>query len=142
MNKTATQIPIFFALAMIGGILSGCTGQSQPITQSQTSDTGPQSIDNQHPLAWVQRADPLLDAQQAIKNRDPRLLAFAGRAISMPGIDLAVYPLAELQQRCGYRVIKGTGDVVKNQNELPLRSKMHDYALIYNQHMLSRCFTK
>jgi hypothetical protein len=140
MNKTQGQI--FFALAVIGTLLTGCVEQPQPMTQTIASDPAPQANNDQHPLAWIQSADPQLDAQQAIKNRDWRLLAFAGRAISIPGIDLAIYPLAELEQHCGYRVIKGTGDVVTSQRELPLRSKMHNYAFVYNQQILTHCFAQ
>ncbi|MFT6897421.1 MAG: hypothetical protein ACJA13_001827 [Paraglaciecola sp.] len=140
MNKTPGQR--FFALALISILLTGCTGEPQPMAQAPTPDPDAQAINDEHPLAWVQSADPQLDAQHAIKNHDWRLLAFAGRAISMPGIDLAIYPLTELQQRCGYRVIKGTGDVVTSQNELPLRSKVHDYAVVYNQQMLAQCYAQ
>jgi hypothetical protein len=142
MNKTPAPIQIFIALAVMGAILTGCTGEPPPMAQPHGSEPGAQAINDEHPLAWVQNADPQLDVQQAIKNHDWRLLAFAGRAISLPGIDLAVYPLAELQQRCGYLIIKGTGDVVTSPRELPLRSKMHDYALVYNQKMLTLCYEK
>lgn len=142
MNKLRRKAHIILFLALVGSVLVGCNVQSELNAVPQGADLKARAIDSQHPLAWVQSADPQLDAQQAIKDGDYRLLAFAGRVISMPGIDLAIYSLAELKQRCGYRVIRGTGDVVHSQKELPLRSQMHNYAVIYNQHMVNRCYAK
>jgi hypothetical protein len=92
-----------------------------------------------HPLSWVTDADPLHDAKQAIHKGDLRLLAFAGRAISIPGVDLAVYPLARIQQQCGYRTLKGTGDTLRVGEQTSLRSKAHDYAVIYNRKVIAAC---
>lgn len=94
---------------------------------------------NVHPLSWVTDADPLNDAKQAIRNGDLRLLAFAGRAISIPGVDLALHPLARIQQHCGYRTLKGTGDTLRVGEQTSLRSKAHDYAVIYNQKVIAAC---
>ncbi len=93
-----------------------------------------------HPLSWVTDADPLKDAKQAIYEGDLRLLAFAGRAISLPGVDLAVHPLARIQQQCGYRTLKGTGDTLRVGERTSLRSKAHDYAVIYNEKIIAACF--
>ncbi|WP_166423427.1 hypothetical protein [Paraglaciecola sp. 20A4] len=94
---------------------------------------------SEHPLSWVNDADPLADAQQAIASSDFRLLAFSGRVVSIPGIDLSKLTLDVLQRQCGYRTIKGTGDTLRIGEQTSLRSKAHDYAVIYNQHILTEC---
>jgi hypothetical protein len=90
-------------------------------------------------LSWVQNADPLNDAEQAITVNDLRLLAFAGRVISLPGVDLTKHSIEELQQHCGYRTLKGTGDTLRVGKSTSLRSQAYDYAVIYNQKVLASC---
>ncbi|GAC11471.1 hypothetical protein [Paraglaciecola chathamensis] len=94
---------------------------------------------HQHPLSWVQNADPHSDAQQAIKANDLRFLAFAGRVISVPGVNLAEHPIEYLEQHCGYRTLKGTGDTLRVGEQTSLRSLAHDYAVVYNQTILASC---
>ena len=106
------------------------------LNSSQAKDS---MTSNEHPLSWVIDADPQFDAQQAIVNSDFRLLAFSGRAVSIPGVDLSKQPLEVLKRHCGYRTLKGTGDILRVGEQTSLRSKAHDYAVIYNQHILTEC---
>jgi hypothetical protein len=77
-------------------------------------------------------SDPLSDAQNAISKQDFTLLAFSSRAISLPGIDLAIFDLAMLEKRCGYRILPNSGDMLK-------RKKMRTYATQYNQMVIQAC---
>ena len=113
---------------------------SEQITPAQeTSEAKDSMTSNEHPLSWVIDADPQSDAQQAIVNSDFRLLAFSGRAVSIPGVDLSKQSLEVLKRHCGYRTLKGTGDMLRIGEQTSLRSKAHDYAVIYNQHILTEC---
>lgn len=113
--------------------------QTNEVALARARESENKMISHDHPLSWTVNAEPKSDAQQAIVNKDFRLLAFAGRAISIPGIDFAEYPLEHLQQQCGYRLLKGTGDVLRIGEQSALRTKTHDYAVIYNQYMLAAC---
>ncbi|QHJ11836.1 hypothetical protein FX988_02072 [Paraglaciecola mesophila] len=110
-------------------------GSSHPIKTLQKTKV----TNHPHPLSWVQGADPLSDARQAIKANDLRFLAFAGRAIAIPGVNLAEYPIEYLEQHCGYRTLKGTGDTLRVGEQTSLRSLAHDYAIVYNQTILASC---
>lgn len=110
-------------------------GSSQPIKTLQKTKV----TNHPHPLSWVQGADPLSDARQAIKANDLRFLAFAGRAIAIPGVNLAEYPIEYLTHHCGYRTLKGTGDTLRVGEQTNLRSLAHDYAVVYNQTILASC---
>ncbi|MBU2979305.1 hypothetical protein [Alteromonas sp. C1M14] len=116
----------------------GCAGNMAG--KEQTSAT----MDNKgtqpsHPLQWVMDADPKQDATQAIHDGDLRLLAFGGRVVSIPGIDMAVYPLPTLREKCGYRVIRGTSDTLRVGESTAYRSQAYDYAKRYNQIVLTHC---
>lgn len=93
----------------------------------------------EHPLYWVTQADAVADAERAIEQQDKRFLAFGGRVISLPGIDMAQYPLTVIRQTCGYRVLRGTSDTLRVGESTDYRSKAHAYASQYNQRMLTAC---
>jgi hypothetical protein len=84
-------------------------------------------------------SDPLSDAQNAISKQDFTLLAFSSRAISLPGIDLAIFDLAMLEKRCGYRILPNSGDMLKPGEDLTQRKKMRTYATQYNQMVIQAC---
>ncbi|MEG3767339.1 hypothetical protein, partial [Alteromonas sp. 14N.309.X.WAT.G.H12] len=93
----------------------------------------------EHPLYWITQADAVADAERAIAQQDKRFLAFGGRVISLPGIDMAQYPLKVISQTCGYRVLKGTSDTLRVGESTAYRSQAHAYASRYNQRILAAC---
>lgn len=139
MLKTKLLRQVSISLVLTSTVLSAC-GDVSPLASQVVQPDSATVIEQNHPLAWVLTANASEDAQRAIEQQDLRLLAFAGRALSLPGIDLAIYSLDRLEQNCGYRILKGTGDMLQNENDQALRSKMHDYALSYNQQILIACF--
>lgn len=93
----------------------------------------------EHPLYWVTQADAVADAKRAIAQNDKRFLAFGGRVISLPGIDMAQYPLTVIRQACGYRVLRGTSDTLRVGESSAYRRQAYTYASQYNQRILAAC---
>jgi hypothetical protein len=79
------------------------------------------------------------EAQLAIAKQELQFLAAGNRTISLPGIDLQKNSLQELQQRCGYRFLKGMGDTLHSKEDIQRRKALHRYASAYNQAMLVAC---
>ena len=99
--------------------------RSQHITHNRSGD-----------LKWLHYADPKVDASLAIQKQDFALLAFAGRATSIPGIN---NESSSLRKHCGYQLIAGSGDVLKSKNDLKLRKQLYQYAATYNQLVAAAC---
>lgn len=77
------------------------------------------------------------ELQQAIKDKDYRLYGFQGRRITLPGVGSE--RTKEASEQCGYKLMSGTGDVIKSEQQRHQRSKKLDYAALYNQKMLLFC---
>ena len=85
---------------------------------------------------WLQYANPRADASFAIEKQDFTLLAFAGRATSLPGINSGS---STLQQQCGYRLLANSGDALRSQEQLNLRKQLYQYAATFNQLVAAAC---
>ena len=85
---------------------------------------------------WLQYANPRADANFAIEKQNFTLLAFAGRATSLPGIDTGS---STLQQQCGYRLLANSGDALRSQEQLNLRKQLYQYAATFNQLVAAAC---
>jgi hypothetical protein len=106
---------------------------SEPTEDNQSEELSKNQIAD---LKWLQYADPRADANLAIQKPDFRLLAFAGRATSFPGID---NESSALQQQCGYRLLANSGDALRSENELNFRKQLYQYAATYNQLVAAAC---
>lgn len=77
------------------------------------------------------------EVQQAIGDKDYRLYGFQGRRLTLPGI--GPEQTDEIAKQCGYKLMEGTGDVIKSELQREQRRKKLEYATLYNQQMLSLC---
>lgn len=89
------------------------------------------------PSQWREQANAEKDAALALENNDLRLLGYTTRAVMIPGIDLAEKEI--LRQKCGLRMIKGFGDVVRSEEQLAQMKAMREYAEKYNNTIAAHC---
>ncbi len=131
---------LMFAIA-IGFLTQGCSQTNDSFlskTTESVQDDRSQHITHNRSgdLKWLHYADPKVDASLAIQKQDFALLAFAGRATSIPGIN---NESSSLRKHCGYQLIAGSGDVLKSKNDLKLRKQLYIYAATYNQLVATAC---
>jgi hypothetical protein len=88
-------------------------------------------------LQWLDAADPQADANQAVKQRDLRLLGLATRSVNIPGIEKA--DILKYEEACGVQLIEGISDVVRSDEHLRLMQKASSYALKYNAIIKLHC---
>ncbi len=84
--------------------------------------------------------DPEADARAALDKGDTRLLGFATRMTSVPGVAAADRQAA--MDACGVHLIKGFGDVIRSKEELLARRQASEYAVRYNTVVLKSCLKK
>jgi hypothetical protein len=84
---------------------------------------------NDSELSRLEDANPVDDANEAIRQNDLRFLAVRGYTITVPGID--DYP-EQFAEKYKYRIIEGTTDTPKNNEEFKLQDKAVKYAKAYN----------
>ncbi|MDA3870311.1 MAG: hypothetical protein PF589_10325 [Gammaproteobacteria bacterium] len=84
-----------------------------------------------------EQCDPEADARAAIEQGDLRLLGFATRATTLPGVAAADREAA--LDACGVRLLEGFGDVIRSDEELAAMRKASAYAKRYNAVMLGVC---
>jgi hypothetical protein len=87
-------------------------------------------------LLWVEQANPVNDAVQALKQNDTELWAYSTRiGPKVPGVDADALP-AVLQKHT-LKLAPAMGDVVYSNDHLELRLKFVKYAQRYNQEILN-----
>jgi hypothetical protein len=88
-------------------------------------------------LQWLDGANPQLDADQAVKQGDLRLLGLATRSVNIPGIKKE--DSIKYETGCGVQLIEGISDVVRSDEHLRLMQKARSYALKYNAIIKIHC---
>ena len=76
----------------------------------------------------------------ATKAQDFRLYAFAGRKVTLPGLDPEEAKQAE--QRCGKKFLPNTSDVLRTEADRVKRRGQYDFASQYNRHMYQLCLNQ
>jgi hypothetical protein len=89
------------------------------------------------PPVWNETAQADQDAAYALANNDLRLLAYTTRSIMVPGIRLEDKEL--LSSKCGLRMLKGFGDVVRSDAQLQKMKALRGYAEKYNEIIAAQC---
>ncbi len=89
-------------------------------------------------LRQYENRNPEADAQAALDKSDLRMLGFAGRGQTLPGVSAEIKQAA--MDTCGVRLMSGFGDTVRSQKELQARHLAHKYAVRYNAVVLAKCF--
>ncbi len=109
----------------------------QEVDRIDLSSLSPQEREAVTALSWLQEADAVRDAQQAIASGDKRLLAMASRAPSIPGVPEE--SRERVETLCGLRYVEGSTDAVLGDVHLKLLQAAREYAKEYNQLMLDAC---
>ncbi|GAA0853739.1 hypothetical protein [Aliiglaciecola litoralis] len=139
------QMPIHFrgnksVLAIIMALfMSACVQKDAQIDAQGADDSAALPVSKQLPDAILEQADPEADAEQAITALDFRLLAFANKVISFPGIDGQTYSVEWVEKHCGIRYLQGAGDTVQIGQDTSRRSALKHYASRYNKRVLEGC---
>lgn len=138
-NKQQFIVPIMIFL-----LLSACmpTKDKEEVRVKGKMNEVPhtkQSKDEQfiQELADLKQKKPVQDAQQAIANGNKKLIAKAGRGLTIPGIDVNQYPI--LKAKCGLEYKQGFGDVLYGEHHRRYYNALFSYAKVYNQTMLNAC---
>jgi hypothetical protein len=130
-----------FSLAVSS--LSACAMSQGPEKSSEVSPVAPVTImdtraeklgkqyENRHPEE---------DARAALAKGDFRLLGFATRLTSVPGIVAADWEM--VMNSCGVRLLEGFGDVISSKAELVAIRLASSYALRYNTVVRVECLRK
>jgi hypothetical protein len=74
---------------------------------------------------------------EAVSNQDYRLYGIAGRRVVLPGFETENF--SEIKQRCGVRLLSGTGDVLKNNKDRDERRENYQFALKVNSKLYALC---
>jgi hypothetical protein len=86
-------------------------------------------------LLWVEQANPVNDALQALKQKDTDLWAYSTRiGPKVPGVDADSLPA--VLQKHQLKLAPAMGDVIYGNDHLELRLKFVKYAQRYNQEIL------
>jgi hypothetical protein len=86
-------------------------------------------------LLWVEQANPVNDALQALKQKDTDLWAYSTRiGPKVPGVDADSLPA--VLQKHPLKLAPAMGDVIYGNDHLELRLKFVKYAQRYNQEIL------
>ena len=91
------------------------------------------------PRHWQNSQSAQEDAHYAIENSDLRLLGFAARGASIPGLSPEQTEIYSKQ--CGIRFFADFGDIIRDKSEADNRKKAAIYAQQYNAVILESCKT-
>ena len=88
-------------------------------------------------LVWVETADPVADAADAIAQGRNNLLTTGARGAGPAGIDPA--RATQLLEKCGAEPVPGGTDVVRGDTHLRYLQLARDYAEAYNRVIAEHC---
>lgn len=143
MNK---QIRLITVLLLSAFSLIACS--YPPLTSNNTATEGAQqpvgagNIVEQVALSWLDYADAKAEANFAIQKQDFHLLALNSHNLTLPGIDLNLFNLQQLQQQCGYKILQHSPEQLSEADELAFSQKLFNFAAQYNQLVFSACRDK
>ena len=98
------------------------------------------AIDPVAELQWLKNANPIVDANKAIKNNDYKLLGVYGFSLTIPGVNKPTE--FEHQKKYGVKPIEGTSDALKNKEHAELNRMAYEYAKKYNEVILNAVVKK
>ena len=85
-------------------------------------------------LKWLESADAIANARQAISKKDFRLRAIYGYRLIVPGADESKFD--EYREKFGFNPIDGTSDTLLNEEHGRLNRLAFEYAQAYNKEIL------
>ncbi len=106
------------------------------IVKSLCNKTSIASVSLDPDLIKMEKANPEIDLKRSIANNDLRFIGIMGLALELPGVEtIEKYTL--YKKIYGIKVIRGTSDVVINEEHRRLQDIARKYASVYNR-MLSK----
>ena len=120
--KKLTLLITILAYSLVCSVLQGCT-----ITSKTPADI---AKDIKH-----SRIEAVLN--NAKYNHDYRLYGIAGRRVVLPGFEAENFN--QIKERCGVRLLSGTGDVLKNNKDREARRENYQFALKINSKLYTLC---
>jgi len=130
-------------LSLAAGSLFACATSPSPDDSNGSTPVAPVSTMDVRAIKLgeqYQNRNPEEDARAALAEGDFRLLGFARRATSVPGIVGAEWEAA--MNNCGVRLLEGFGDVVRSEAELSAARLAAGYAKRYNAVVRAVCLAK
>jgi hypothetical protein len=109
----------------------------ETIDMSQLSDNEKKAVES---LLWLEDADPMKSAAEALEKGDKRLMAMASRATVLPGIETEL--ISKAKSICGIRYLEGSTDTVFGETHLKFIQRASDYAAAYNKIVIEKCMVK
>ena len=85
-------------------------------------------------MKWLDKADPVKDARQALAKGDHTLRAVCGLGVSIPGTNQNDYE--RLKEQFGFTAIEGTSDCLVSEEHHRLNAKAYSYAEAYNRYIM------
>ena len=86
-------------------------------------------------VASIQTADPIKDANAALKAKNNTLIGYDQRGLKVPGVKAE--DLERILQHCPVQRLGGMGDVVRSETHLKQMQTVYQYSLQYNQIILN-----
>jgi hypothetical protein len=120
--KKLTLVITFLGGFVVSAVLQSCTKESKKSTDIVKHKE-------------LNRIEVVLN--NAVSNQDYRLYGIAGRRIVLPGFESENY--SQIKQRCGVRLLSGTGDVLKNNKDRDKRRANYQFALEINSKLYALC---
>ena len=105
-------------------VLCLCSGPALGADHNQPETIGAQQV------AQLKPSNAAADAKNALSRGDKRLLAVYGYALELPGID---GDLAKMRAIYGLRLLQGTSDAYKDEQERAFNESARLYAAAYNR---------
>jgi hypothetical protein len=162
-EKLIVKMKIFKIITIVFlSWLSSCIGQNQsktifffkPYTDiSETNRYSDLEIEFNYKIQYenIKSANIEFEVENAIRNKDFRIIALSGNSYVFPGLDggyeinadgskafIGISPLYEPYiERNGFKVIQGTSDNI-NPNDLPLQSISYNFAKKYNMLLIKK----
>ena len=127
--KTSKFTLFLTIIALCGLAMSACNNEA--ITPKTTAKEAPIA----HKLNRVEKA-----LSDAIATKDFRLYGLSGRRIILPGLENK--NIKEIKKRCGIRLLSGTGDVLKNNQDRENRRLNYQFAVKINEKLYALCLKK
>jgi hypothetical protein len=121
VNKLTLLITLLTCF-VVSSVLQGCTKESKT----------PQDIAKDKEFSRIE-----VVLNEAVSNQDYRLYGIAGRRVVLPGFESANF--SEIKQRCGVRLLSGTGDVLKSNKDREERRENYQFASKVNSKLYSLC---
>lgn len=124
MNKVTLLITLLTCF-VVSSVLQGCTKESKT----------PEDIAKDKEFSRIE-----VVLNDAVSNQDYRLYGIAGRRVVLPGFESENF--SEIKQRCGVKLLSGTGDVLKNNKDRDERRENYQFALKVNNKLYALCLDR